>query len=148
VLSWNHSGFSLDGSVGLHVWHTAHPAALTTAPVPSRQPEQEIEHSKASSTWARLIAKVYEVDPLLCSRCGAAMKVVAVIMDPVEVEKILSHLIKTGRGAAGARQLPRELTGKPLLFPPRRTEPEGNLRPLCPTSSEKLPKPAPPPAPQ
>jgi hypothetical protein len=25
------------------------------------------------------------------------MKVVAVIMDPVEVEKILNHLIKTGR---------------------------------------------------
>lgn len=51
--------------------------------------------------WARLIAKVYEVDPLQCSRCGAAMRVVAVIMDPVEVEKILSHLITTGRAPPG-----------------------------------------------
>ena len=29
------------------------------------------------------------------------MRVVAVIMDPVEVEKILSHLIKTGRAPPG-----------------------------------------------
>ena len=29
------------------------------------------------------------------------MKVVAVIMDPVEVEKILSHLINTGRAPPG-----------------------------------------------
>jgi hypothetical protein len=80
-------------------WHAAHPDLRATPGGP--QPQQEVEPSKASSTWARLIAKVYEVDPLICSRCGAAMKVVAVIMDPVEVEKILSHLIKTGRAPPG-----------------------------------------------
>mgnify|MGYP001561554084 CR=1 FL=1 len=32
-------------------------------------------------SWARLIRKVYEVDPLLCSRGGATMKVIAVIED-------------------------------------------------------------------
>jgi hypothetical protein len=30
-------------------------------------------------TWARLIRKIYEVDPLLCSGCGTTMKVIAVI---------------------------------------------------------------------
>ena len=84
-------------------WHAAHPAAHTTAAAPPPQPQQEVERSKASSTWARLIAKVYEVDPLQCSRCGAAMKVIAVIMDTVEVEKILNHLIKTGRAPPGLR---------------------------------------------
>ena len=49
------------------------------------------------STWAALIAKVYEIDPLICSQCGGEMKVVAVIMDSVEVKKILKHLVKTGK---------------------------------------------------
>mgnify|MGYP001114257842 CR=1 FL=1 len=53
------------------------------------------------STWARLIAKVYEVDPLVCTKCGGEMKVVAGIMDPVEVEKILRHLVKTGKSPPG-----------------------------------------------
>ena len=82
-------------------WHADHPAARTATSGPPQQSQQEVEASEASSTWARLIAKVYEVDPLRCSRCGAAMTVVAVIMDPVEVEKILSHLINTGRAPPG-----------------------------------------------
>ena len=53
------------------------------------------------STWARLIAKIYEVDPLVCTKCGGEMKVVAVIMDSVEVEKILKHLVKTGKSPPG-----------------------------------------------
>jgi hypothetical protein len=80
-------------------WHTAHPAAPATALVPP--PQQEVEHSKASSTWARLIAKVYEVDPLQCAQCGSPMKILAIIMDPVEVDKILRHLINTGRAPPG-----------------------------------------------
>jgi hypothetical protein len=43
-----------------------------------------------------LIAKVYEVDPLRCLRCGSKMKVKAVITDPEQVRRILRHLIKTG----------------------------------------------------
>jgi len=49
------------------------------------------------STWARLIALVYEVDPLTCSRCGSPMRVFAVITEPQEVRKILRHLVKIGR---------------------------------------------------
>ena len=56
---------------------------------------------KKTSTWAKLIAKVYEVDPLVCTKCGDEMKVVAVIMDPVEVKKILRHLVKTGKSPPG-----------------------------------------------
>ena len=48
-----------------------------------------------------MIAKVYEVNPLVCTKCGAEMKVVAVIMDSVEVEKILKHLAKTGKSPPG-----------------------------------------------
>ena len=53
------------------------------------------------SVWAKLIAKVYEIDPLICSQCGGEMKVVAVIMDSVEVKKILRHLVKNGKSPPG-----------------------------------------------
>ena len=44
-----------------------------------------------AKTWAMLIKRVYEVDPLPCTRCGTEMKVVAFI-DPPQgdvIEKIL-----------------------------------------------------------
>jgi hypothetical protein len=40
-------------------------------------------------SWARLLQKVYEVDPFLCPKCGGAMSVVAVIEDPGELRKII-----------------------------------------------------------
>ncbi len=45
-----------------------------------------------SKTWARLIAKVYEVDPLKCEGCGAQMKLIAFIRDAISITKILTHL--------------------------------------------------------
>ena len=52
-------------------------------------------------SWARLLAKVYGVDALRCSRCGSPMKVLAVVTDPPEVRRILLHLIKTGAAPPG-----------------------------------------------
>ena len=40
--------------------------------------------------WARLIAKVFEVDPLRCT-CGATMRIIAFILDPTVITKILEH---------------------------------------------------------
>ena len=42
--------------------------------------------------WARLIQKIYEVDPLTCARCGGAMGVLSFIEDPEIIKKILKHL--------------------------------------------------------
>lgn len=56
-------------------------------------PETETVSNKASrQSWARLIQKVYEVDPLICPKCGQEMRVVAIIIDPYEVNKILECL--------------------------------------------------------
>jgi hypothetical protein len=44
------------------------------------------------STWARLIHKVYEVDPLECPRCKGPMRVIALIDDAAVIRKILNHL--------------------------------------------------------
>ena len=49
-------------------------------------------------SWARLIQKIYEVDPLVCTKCSHKMRIVAVITDPDEckhslvVSKILGYL--------------------------------------------------------
>lgn len=50
-------------------------------------------HSRASQTWAMLIKRVYEIDPLACPQCGGQMKVVAFIEPPQTdvIEKILRH---------------------------------------------------------
>jgi hypothetical protein len=56
---------------------------------------------ESRSTWARLIAQVYEVDPLVCPRCSAPMRILAVITEPDEVRKILRHLVKIGRSPPG-----------------------------------------------
>ena len=42
--------------------------------------------------WAYLVAKVYEVDPLVCDKCGGRMKVIAYIQEPDVIWKILNHL--------------------------------------------------------
>ena len=53
----------------------------------------ETVSSKASGqSWARLIQKVYEVDPLVCPKCGHAMKVISIVTDPSEVNKIMECL--------------------------------------------------------
>ena len=60
-----------------------------------------VSDKESRSSWARLIAQVYEVDPLTCSRCGSPMRILAVITEPEEVRKILRHLVKTGRSPPG-----------------------------------------------
>jgi hypothetical protein len=57
-------------------------------------------------SWAKLIKRIYEIDPLVCPKCGSEMKVVAFIIDHVVVDKILRHLTRReeegrGRGPPG-----------------------------------------------
>ncbi len=41
--------------------------------------------------WAELIYRIYEVDPLTCTQCGAEMKIIAFITDHHTIQKILDH---------------------------------------------------------
>ncbi len=45
-----------------------------------------------SKRWGELIYRIYEVDPLTCSRCGARMKILAFIIEPNVIRQILDHL--------------------------------------------------------
>ena len=41
--------------------------------------------------WARLIQKVYEIDPLICPKCRKEMKIISIIEDKAVIKKILQH---------------------------------------------------------
>ena len=59
--------------------------------------DQESEFASARrQSWARLLRKVLEVDPLLCPQCKVEMKIVSVITDPVVVDSILRHVEEGG----------------------------------------------------
>ncbi len=54
--------------------------------------EQHQPRRRSSPSWGRLIAKVYQVDPLLCTRCGKRMSTIAFVTDQAAIGKILAHL--------------------------------------------------------
>ena len=43
------------------------------------------------SSWAKLLARVFEIDISKCS-CGGNLKIISAIRDPFVIKKILSHL--------------------------------------------------------
>ena len=75
--------------------------ALPIGPVEEVYAETSVTSRQSRASWARLIAKVYEADPLTCRRCGSPMRILAVITEPQQVRKILLHLIKTGKAPPG-----------------------------------------------
>jgi len=66
---------------------------FTTAPAgwPRRRPSTG---PAITGSWARLLRRILEVDPLLCPRCGVEMKIVAVITEPKVVDAILRSLAR------------------------------------------------------
>ncbi len=45
-----------------------------------------------SSGWADMIRKVYEIDPLICPKCGGQMRIISFIEDYKVIDKIIDHL--------------------------------------------------------
>ena len=62
--------------------------------------------------WARLIQKIYEVDPLTCPKCCGEMTVISVIEDGEVIKKILKHL---GLWEVKARPPPRVNPSSPNI---------------------------------
>jgi len=56
------------------------PVRITYRPKASTEPVCTGPHRRAlSKRWAELIYRIYDVDPLTCSQCGAEMKILAFI---------------------------------------------------------------------
>ena len=66
-------------------------------------------------SWARLLRRIFEVDPLLCPQCGVEMKRVAVIQDLGVADRILAHLRRIGGNDPWQRTAQR---GPPPSAPP------------------------------
>lgn len=105
------SGFSIDNSVrilnesaqeSLAEYFARPPISLKKIGYESLSDgDEEVLVEVRKRAWARLLAKVYEVDPMVCPKCGAEMTVIAAIEDPDELGRILRHLVKMGRSPPG-----------------------------------------------
>jgi hypothetical protein len=54
--------------------------------------ESAVSSKAFRRNWARLIQKIYQIDPLLCPKCQGAMKRISFIEDDALIKKILMHL--------------------------------------------------------
>jgi len=77
------------------------PGAPASASPPPAGAQAMPQHDSASGeefarvrrrSWARLIKKVYEADPLVCPPCSGPLKIISLIGDAPVIEKILRHL--------------------------------------------------------
>ena len=76
--------------------------------------------------WARLLKKIYEIDPLACARCGGQLEIIAFIEGADVIRKILQHL---GLWDRPARSPP------PRLFPHKM---ESFLQSLTPRQAQQI----------
>jgi len=65
--------------------------------------------------WAELIRRVYEVDPLVCPRCGGEMRVIGFITQPALIDRILDHLRKRDKVSRPPRPPPH--SPQPVVSP-------------------------------
>jgi hypothetical protein len=67
----------------------------------------EPDRAPTSAQWRRLIAKIWEADPLTCPDCGAEMRILAFIEEDRVIGRILRHLglLPTPRAVRRSRLL-------------------------------------------
>jgi hypothetical protein len=101
------------------------PSELTDPPLPG---DDETQPSRAHGShaaegsppsgrsarmrWTQLLARIYEVLPLLCTSCGGQMRILAFLTDPPVVRSILAHL---------------DLPHRPPPLAPARGPPQGDF---------------------
>jgi hypothetical protein len=70
------------------------PVAVPTPPAHPPEPSAtEPAHRRAARyAWAMLLARIYEVFPLVCPNCGAEMRIIAFITDGPTMRDLLAHL--------------------------------------------------------
>ena len=64
-----------------------HTGATTSEPAPAPPPKRPAHY-----LWAVLIARIYEVLPLVCPICGGQMRIIAFITHSVDIRQILDHI--------------------------------------------------------
>jgi len=88
---------------------------------------EPVQSDKASrKSWARLIQKIYEVDPLCCPKCRGPMKIISIIEEQVVIKQILQHLGLWEVRNTGPPPVPRHIVREPTHHPVRDHAPGGD----------------------
>ncbi len=82
--------------------------------------DEEIGKSRENKTkrppnrylWAMLLARIYNLFPLICPDCGSEMRVISVIQDKSVINKILKSVGEAS--ASCSRPLPTSMQAKQL----------------------------------
>jgi hypothetical protein len=64
---------------------------VTSPAQPACAPPDKPARREAAYAWVRLLARIYEVLPLVCPRCGTDMHLIAFITESSAVHAILVH---------------------------------------------------------
>ncbi len=75
-------------------------ADVAVAPIDVAERE-ELPLREARRRWAELLRRIYEVDPLTCSACGGAMRILAFLTEHAAIDRILDHLRRSRAEARG-----------------------------------------------
>ena len=92
--------------------HVAAVGVPASSPPPDPEPGPSPSGASARMRWAQLIARIYEVLPLLCPACGSEMRILAFLTHPPTTQAILLHL---------------ELPHRPPPLAPARAPPQSEL---------------------
>ena len=69
---------------------------LTRAQIKEKEKQENKDSdentSLKKSSWAKILARVFEIDISKCVHCNGKMKIIASIKDPPVIKKILTHL--------------------------------------------------------
>ena len=107
------------------------PAAEQGAAVPNTPAEvadEPLHRRAARYVWALLLARIYEVLPLVCPKCGGEMRIIAFITEGPVIREILGHLGEPTSPPAWRRRAARRCgrlwrpdrrSGKPIRRPSR-----------------------------
>jgi hypothetical protein len=93
----------------------------------------------AEGTWGRVqpLRRIYEVDPLICPRCGAMMRVIAFITEPRAIHAIVRQVGPQSARWPRATEFSRVVhLGRVATFPP---EARGGALAGSPAGQEFLP---------
>lgn len=84
------------GVLGPHYKHRKQivpkPPELKLAQDNQTEEPQQLELKKKNIPWARLLARVFNIDVETCIKCAGRMKIIAAIEDPKVIRKILEHM--------------------------------------------------------
>jgi hypothetical protein len=90
------------------------PQIIPDAPVnatddPSGHAETPHSSAPVRLSWARLLKRVFDIDIEHCPNCAGALTIIAAILDPAVIAKLLSHLGLAIRAPPRAPARPRDL---------------------------------------